>query len=40
MDKRIAKLIVGSSGGTAGKGAKTYKISLPTKWVNELSLDE
>ncbi len=40
MEKRIAKIIVGSSGGTAGKGSKTYKISLPTKWVNELSLDE
>ena len=40
MEKRIAKIIVGSSGGTAGKGAKTYKISLPTKWVNDLKLDE
>ncbi len=40
MEKRISKIIVGSSGGTAGKGSKTYKISLPTKWVNELNLDE
>ncbi len=40
MEKRISKIIVGSSGGTAGRGSKTYKISLPTKWVNELNLAE
>ena len=40
MEKRISKIIVGMAGGTAGKSAKTYKISLPTKWVNELSLNE
>ena len=38
MEKRIAKIIVGSAGGTAGKGAKTYKVSLPTKWVSEMNL--
>ena len=38
MEKRIAKIIVGKSGGTAGKDAKTYKVSLPTKWVNELNI--
>ena len=26
METRKAKLIVGSAGGTAGKGSKTYKI--------------
>ena len=40
MEKRNSKIISGSSGGTAGKGAKTYKLSLPTKWVNELKLNE
>lgn len=38
MDRRKAKLIVGKAGGTAGKGAKTYKVSLPNKWVEELDL--
>lgn len=36
MERRIAKLIVGKAGGTAGKDSKTYKISLPSKWVAEL----
>ncbi len=38
MEKRISKIIVGSAGGTTGKGAKTYKVSLPTKWVSEMNL--
>lgn len=40
MEKRIAKIIVGKSGGTAGKDSKTYKVSLPTKWVSELNLTD
>ncbi len=40
MERRIAKLIVGKAGGTAGKGSKTYKVSLPSKWVAELGLAE
>ncbi len=38
MEKRISKIITGKAGGTAGKGAKTYKVSLPTKWVSKLNL--
>ena len=38
MERRIAKLIVGKAGGTAGKDSKTYKVSLPSKWVAELCL--
>lgn len=38
MERRIAKLIVGKAGGTAGKYSKTYKVSLPSKWVAELGL--
>ena len=38
MERRIAKLIVGKAGGTAGKDSKTYKVSLPSKWVTELGL--
>ena len=40
MEKRIAKIIVGKAGGTAGNDAKTYKVSLPTKWINELNLTD
>lgn len=38
MEKRFVKIITGKSGGTAGINSKTYKISLPTKWVDELNL--
>lgn len=38
MERRISKLIVGKAGGTAGKDSKTYKVSLPSKWVTELAL--
>lgn len=38
MERRIAKIIVGKAGGTAGKDSKTYKVSLPSKWVAELGL--
>ena len=40
MEKRIAKLIVGKAGGTAGKGSKTYKVSVPSKWVAELGFTD
>ena len=38
MERRIANLIVGKAGGTAGKDSKTYKVSLPNKWIVELGL--
>ena len=40
MEKRISKVITSSVGGTAGKGSKTYKVSLPSKWINEMNLTE
>jgi len=40
MEQRDANLIIGLSGGTAGKGAKTYKIALPSSWVKQLNLEE
>ena len=40
MERRIANLIVGTAGGTAGKDSKTYKVSLPSKWVAELGLTD
>ena len=38
MEKRNVNIIVGTAGGTAGGNSKTYKISLPTRWVTELKL--
>lgn len=40
MEKRKAKIIIGTAGGTAHKGSKTYKVSLPSAWMNELDLNE
>ena len=40
MEKRISKIITNTAGGTAGKGSKTYKVSLPSKWINEMNLTE
>lgn len=39
MDTRRTNLIIGAAGGTAGDGAKTYKLSLPTAWVREMGMD-
>lgn len=40
MQNRKANIIIGSSGGTASKKSKTYKISLPTEWVRELGITD
>ena len=40
MENRLGKITVSKAGGTAGKGSKTYKLSLPSVWVNELCLAE
>lgn len=40
MERRKAKVNISSAGGTAGKGAKTYKITLPTTWVERLGITE
>lgn len=40
MDKRSAKVSIGPAGGTAGKGAKTYKLTIPSAWIAEMQIDE
>lgn len=40
MEQRKSNIIVGCSGGTASKTSKTYKISLPNTWVEEMGLNE
>ena len=39
MEKRIAKVNICAAGGTASKGARTCKITLPTSWVDELGIN-
>ena len=38
MEKRIAKVNISSAGGTAAKGAKTCKITLPNTWIEALGI--
>ena len=40
MDIRNCKVYVRKGTGTAGKGAKQYSISLPSKWMNVLKISE
>lgn len=40
MERRKAKVNISPAGGTAGKGAKTYKVTLPTTWVERLGVTE
>lgn len=40
MEHRTGKIIVSSAGGTAAKGAKTHKVSIPSLWIKEMGLDE
>lgn len=38
MEKRKAKVNISAAGGTAGKGAKTCKVTLPTAWIDALGI--
>lgn len=40
MEQRITKVSIGAAGGTAAKGSKTYKITLPTAWMKKMGIDE
>lgn len=40
MEKRIGKIIIGTAGGNAGITSKNYKVSLPSKWINEMGLSD
>ena len=39
MEKRMAKINISAAGGTAAKGAKTCKVTLPTTWVDALGIN-
>ena len=38
MEKRLGKINISAAGGTAGKGAKTYKLTVPSAWITELGI--
>ena len=40
METRQAKIQIGNSGGTAGKNAMNCRVSLPTKWIKEMGINE
>lgn len=40
MDKRKTKLIVNKSGGTSSNGGKTYRVTIPNTWIEQLGLSE
>lgn len=39
MEKRLAKINISAAGGTAAKGAKTCKVTLPTAWMEAMGLN-
>ena len=40
MEKRRAKVSISAAGGTAGKGAKTYKLTIPSAWIAAMGITE
>ena len=40
MEKRTAKVNFSMAGGTAAKGSKTCKVTLPTSWIEAMCIDE
>lgn len=40
MERRSAKVNISAAGGSAGKGAKTCKVTLPTAWLSAMGVGE
>lgn len=40
MIERNSKIMIAKPGGTAGKGSKTYRITLPNAWMQQLGIKE
>ena len=40
MQKKTVKVIFNRSGGTAGSGGITNRITIPTTWVKEMGITE
>lgn len=40
MIERDARIQINKPGGTAGKGSKTYRITLPNTWIQQIGITE
>ena len=40
MERRQGKVIIHASGGTAGKGGNTHKMTLPSVWMKQMGINE
>ena len=40
METRKAKMIINKSGGTASSHGKTYRVTIPNSWIEQLGIDE
>ena len=40
MENRKAKISISAAGGTAGKGARTYKLTIPSAWIAAMGITE
>ena len=38
MEQRIAKVSSSAAGGTAGAGSKTYKVTIPSRWIRTMGI--
>lgn len=39
MEQRKGKVNISTAGGTSSEGAKTYKVTLPNKWIKQMGLN-
>ena len=37
-NRRSAKMLIGSPGGTAGKGSSYYRVGIPPVWAQEMGI--
>lgn len=40
MEKRICNVMIQTPGGTAAPGAYTYKLSIPSRWIQKMGISE
>ena len=40
MERRLARINSSTAGGTAGAGAKTHKVTLPSRWLQAMGITD
>ena len=40
MERRLARINSSTAGGTAGSGAKTHKVTLPSRWLQAMGITD